>query len=163
MEGKNLSVMTRNLTDKKPAVKFDCSKCPAYCCSVYERVSVNERDLKRLAKHFKLTVEQARRRHTKLHSGERVLRRSPDPIFGEACKFLDRETRGCTIYHARPSVCREYPDRTTCAYYDLLKFERRQQGDPSVIPLVQISFREVEKTIVEDDGDEMVWEWSPIR
>jgi Fe-S-cluster containining protein len=153
--------MPGKVTDSQPRVHFDCSKCPAYCCSVYERVNVSKRDLNRLAKHFGLTVEQAKRRHTKLHSGERVLRRSPDPIFGEACKFLDRDTRGCTIYHARPAVCREYPDRKRCAYYDLLQYERRQQNDPDVLPLVQITF--LETTEVADDGsnEETVWEWSP--
>ena len=153
--------MVKKVTDEQPRVHFDCSKCPAYCCSVYERVTVTPRDIKRLAKHFNLTFEQARRRHTKMHGGERVLRRAPDPIFGEACKFLDRETRGCTIYHARPGVCREYPARTRCAYYDLLKFERQQQGDNTVIPLVQITFREVEKKVLADeDSAETVWEWT---
>jgi uncharacterized protein len=153
--------MVKKVTDEQPRVHFDCSKCPAYCCSVYERVTVTPRDIKRLAKHFNQTFEQATRRHTKMHGGERVLRRSPDPIFGEACKFLDRETRGCTIYHARPGVCREYPARTRCAYYDLLKFERQQQGDENVIPLVQITFREVEKDVLADeDSAEIVWEWT---
>jgi Fe-S-cluster containining protein len=153
--------MAKKITDEQPRIYFDCSKCPAYCCSVYERVTVNKRDLNRLARYFNLTVEQTMRRHTKMHGDERVLRRSPDPIFGEACKFLDKETRGCTIYHARPGVCREYPARPRCAYYDLLKFERRQQGDPNVIPLVQITFREVEEVeLSDDDGTERVWEWT---
>jgi hypothetical protein len=42
-----------------------------------------------------------------------------------------------------------------------LKFERRQQGDPNVIPLVQITFREVvEEELSDDDGTETVWEWT---
>src|SRR5437667_11503805 len=132
--------MSRKLKQNKQQLYFDCSLCPAYCCSVYERVSVSNRDLTRLSKYFGLSIEQTIRRHTKLHDGERVLRRSTDPIFGEACKFLDRETRRCSIYDGRPSVCRDYPDRTRCAYYDLLRFERKQQGVPGVLPLVQITF-----------------------
>jgi hypothetical protein len=156
--------MVKKVTDEQPKVHFDCSKCPAYCCSVYERVTVSKRDIARLAKYFNLTVEQATKRHTKMHGDERVLRRAPDPIFGEACKFLDRETRGCTIYHARPAVCREYPARTRCAYYDLLKFERGQQGDENVLPLVQITFREVEKeTLKGQNGTERVWEWTQLE
>jgi hypothetical protein len=42
-------------------------------------------------------------------------------------------------------VCREFPARTRCAYYDLLTFERSQQGDETVLPLVQITFRNGKK------------------
>jgi len=69
------------------------------------------------------------------------LRRKAEPIFGKACKFLDPVKRQCTIYDARPKVCREFPSRARCAYYDLLQFERSQQGDDTVVPLVQITFR----------------------
>ena len=153
--------MGRTLTDEQPRVHYDCSKCPAFCCSIYERVQVTRRDLNRLAKYFGVTVEAAERRYTKMHSGERVLRRKNDPLFGKACQFLNPETRGCTIYHGRPQVCREYPDRTRCAYYDLLQFERRQQDDEDVLPLVQITFREVRKTVVSDsNSSEKIWEWN---
>src|ERR1044071_2704094 len=142
--------MGKKVTDDQPRVYFDCSKCPAFCCSVYERVQVSKRDLNRLAKYFEVTAEAAEKRYTKIDrsTGERVLRRKKDVIFEQACMFLNQETRGCSIYHARPQVCREYPDRSRCAYYDLLKFERIQQDDPDVLPLVQITFREVKKTTV---------------
>ncbi|HEY0404111.1 MAG TPA: YkgJ family cysteine cluster protein [Pyrinomonadaceae bacterium] len=154
--------MGKKITDEQPRVYFDCSKCPAYCCSIYERVQVTKRDLNRLAKYFGVSTTTAARRYTRIHkeSGERVLKRKPDVIFDEACQFIDPETRGCTIYHARPAVCREYPDRSRCAYYDVLQFERRQQDDETVLPLVQITFREVEKKTVHDaNGSERIWEW----
>ena len=102
------------ITDDKPRVYFDCTKCPAYCCSVYERVQVTKRDLNRLARHFNVSVETAKRRYTLVHkeSGERVLKRVKDSIYPETCMFLNQETRGCTIYHGRPAVCREYPARS---------------------------------------------------
>jgi Fe-S-cluster containining protein len=156
--------MVKTIKDDKPRVYFDCNKCPAFCCSVYDRVQVSTRDLNRLAKHFKVSVETAKRRYTRINkeTGERVLRRVEDAIFQETCMFLNQETRGCGIYHARPGVCREYPDRSRCAYYDLLQFERRQQADDTVIPLVQITFREVkEEKVKRDDGVEKVWEWEP--
>ena len=152
----------RVIKDEQPRVYFDCSKCPAYCCSVYERVKVTKRDITRLAKHFGVTYEQARFRYTRLRDGERVLKRVEDTIFEETCAFLDQETRGCTIYHARPTVCRGYPGRSRCAYYDLLRFERQQQGDENVVPLVQISFREVSDVVVSDeDSSEEIYEWGP--
>lgn len=154
--------MTKKITDEQPRVYFDCSKCPAYCCSIYERVQVSKRDLNRLAKYFAISPEQAEKRYTKIDksSKERVLRRKKDVIFEETCMFLNQETRGCTIYHARPAVCREYPDRVRCSYYDVLRFERIQQDDPDVLPLVQITFREVKKKTVHDqNGSEKIWEW----
>jgi len=150
----------RVIKDEQPRVYFDCSKCPAFCCSVYERVKVTKRDITRLAKHFGVTYEQARFRYTRLNDGERVLKRVGDTIFNETCTFLDQETRGCTIYHARPGVCRGYPGRSRCAYYDLLRFERQQQGDDSVVPVVQLLFREVKEVVVSDeDSSEEIYEW----
>ena len=152
--------MSKKVTDEQPRVYFDCSKCPAFCCSIYERVAVTRRDITRLAKYFGIPYETAERRYTKLRSGERVLRRKKDVIFDEACQFLNPETRGCGIYHARPAVCREYPARSRCAYYDVLQFERVQQDDPNVVPLVQITFREVKKKVVSNGhGSEKIWEW----
>ena len=158
--------MAKKITDDQPRAYFDCSKCPAYCCSVYERVPVTKRDVARLARHFGVSVVTAERRYTRLTSGERVLRRVKDEIFEATCMFLNQETRGCTIYHARPGVCREYPDRARCAYYDVLQFERRHQNDPTVVPLVQITFRDVTKTETTNDnegGTERVWEWEPEK
>src|SRR6266436_1789524 len=133
------------LIDAKPRTYYDCNECPAYCCSIYERVQVTPRDIRRLAKHFSVTEEVATVRYTKFFEKERVLRRKADPIFGQACHFLNPETRKCTIYNARTAVCREYPDTVRCAYYDLLKFERLQQGDPDALPLVKITFRNGKK------------------
>ena len=132
------------LQPSKPSY-YNCSKCPAYCCSIYERVQVTRRDIKRLANHFRVDIDTAVRRFTTTYDNERILRRKADPIFGKACKFLDPGTRQCTIYLARPAVCRAFPDRARCAYYDLLQFERVQQGDDTVIPLVQITFRNGDK------------------
>ena len=120
---------------------YDCDKCPAYCCSIYDRVQVTKRDINRLAKHFGVTFEVAQQRFTRLYNNERILRRKADPIFGQACKFLNPETRKCGIYHARPNVCHEFPTTKRCAYYDLIQFERTQQDDPDVVPLVKITFR----------------------
>ncbi len=156
--------MAKKVTDEQARVTFDCSKCPAFCCAVYERVAVTKRDVNRLARYFDVSVETATRRYTKKFEGERVLRRTEDHLFGEACMFLNRETRGCTIYHGRPNVCRDYPDRTRCAYYDLYRFEQRQQGNKDVLPLVQITFHEVKKAdVVGPDRREKIWEWEPEK
>ncbi len=155
--------MGKTITDDQPRVRYDCTKCPAFCCSIYDRVQVTKRDIKRLARHFELTYGVAERRFTTLWQKERVLRRKADPIFGKACKFLDPQSRGCTIYHDRPNVCREYPARTRCAYYDLIQFERKQQADETVVPLVQITFVKDMKRRLERKEYENVWEWTPEK
>ena len=83
-------------------------------------------------------------------------------MLGASCQFLDPVKRNCTVYLARPNVCREYPDRARCVYYDLIQFERRQQADDDTLPLVQITFRKTKKVENADrNTGERVWEWTP--
>jgi len=114
-------------------IRYDCSKCPAYCCT-YDEINIDQRDLKRLAKHFGISVEAAEARYTKIRGGAIVLRHRKDETFGTACTFLDPKTRRCTVYDARPGVCRAYPDHPTCGYYEFLRWERRHQADDTFIP-----------------------------
>jgi uncharacterized protein len=116
--------------------RYDCSKCPGYCCS-YGRIVVTERDLARLARHFSLPVNVTRERFSYHYRSkdvdEWILRHRKDTIFESVCRFLDPETRRCTVYEARPAVCREYPLASRCGYYEFLKFEREQQDDPDLV------------------------------
>jgi len=110
---------------------FDCERCPAYCCS-YPVIEVTKKDLRRLAKHFGLSLEQAVKKLTKRNSEgkKRVLRHRSDEHFGSVCRFLDRDTRACTVYDARPQICRDFPGTRRCGYYEFLKFERDLLKDP---------------------------------
>ena len=116
--------------------QYSCSKCPAYCCS-YPEIEVPTRDIERLPKHFGLPYAVAEERFTKYDAKEKVreLRHRQDRIFTSVCMLLDQKTRRCTVYEARPAVCREYPDTKRCGYYEFLKFERAQQDDPKFIAL----------------------------
>ena len=122
---------------KRAKVQYDCSKCPGYCCS-YPRIEVKDRDLKRLARHFDLSVDVAEKKFTRRYRDddvdERILRHQKDEIYGSICRFFDTDARRCTIYEARPDVCREYPDGKTCGYYTFLKFERKHQDDDTFVP-----------------------------
>ncbi len=117
--------------------KYDCSKCPGYCCS-YDRIAISDFDIARLAKHFDLPVETARRRFTVRYRAkgvdEQILRHRKDHIYKSTCRFFDQEERRCTVYAARPNVCRRYPSGSQCGYFDFLVFEREQQGDDDFIP-----------------------------
>ena len=117
-------------------VKYSCDKCPAYCCT-YSDIEVGRRDIARLAKHFGLDYERAEERFTKVdpEKGVRLLRHRKDKIFESTCVFLDQDKRQCTVYDARPGVCRKYPDSPRCGYYEFLKFEREQQGDEEYVAL----------------------------
>jgi uncharacterized protein len=117
-------------------VKYSCEKCPAYCCT-YAEIEVTRRDLARLARHFGIDEAAAEKRYTKLDAKRnvRMLRHRVDGIFASACMLLDQDKRCCTVYEARPAVCRAYPDTPRCGYYDFLAFEREQQGDPDYVAL----------------------------
>lgn len=111
---------------------YDCLKCVAYCCT-YTHIPVTKRDAARLARHFGVTPEAAEKRYTKKGDKEnpRVLRHTEDPHFETSCMFLDKETRNCTVYEARPKICRDFPTQSRCGYYEFLKFEREVQDDPT--------------------------------
>lgn len=113
---------------------YNCDKCPAYCCS-YPRIIVNKTDIKRLAKHFGLAFEKAKKKFTKKghEKGEIILRHQKEEHFGTICQFIDLETRGCTVYHARPKICRDFPGTKRCGYYDFLKSERVALEEPDYI------------------------------
>lgn len=123
------------------APKYDCAQCPGYCCS-YPRIIVSEEDIARLARHHGLEEKEARKKFTQRYRwasetetiDERVLRHRPDTVYTSTCQFLHPTERRCTIYEARPQVCREYPNSQRCGYYSFLKFERKQQGDLEFIP-----------------------------
>ena len=110
--------------------KYDCLNCPAYCCS-YTHIPATDKDIRRLAAHFDLDFEQAKRKFTKKGDEDtpRVLRHQADEHFETICRFIDTETRNCTIYEARPAICREFPTQKRCGYYDFLLFERETQED----------------------------------
>jgi hypothetical protein len=77
-----------------------------------------------------LTFEEARAKFTKRAYGRKyVMRRKADPHFGKICRFFDIQERRCTIYPARPAICRSFPGEGRCGYYDFLAFERRAQED----------------------------------
>jgi Fe-S-cluster containining protein len=122
---------------KKPKPKYDCTKCPGYCCS-YSRIAIKDFDVERLARHFGISKTAARLKFTYRYQtkelDEQLLRHRKDHIYKSTCMFFDQKERRCTVYAARPSVCRLYPEDKTCGYFEFLKFERIQQGDEEFIP-----------------------------
>ena len=120
---------------KRLKILYDCDACPAYCCT-YPRIIVDKKDIRRLAKYFGLSQKQTVKKFTKKgeEPGGRVLRHRQDEIYGTACRFLDKESRMCSIYSARPGICRDYPGTRKCGYFEFLEFERMLQEDQEFIP-----------------------------
>ncbi|MEO1205650.1 MAG: YkgJ family cysteine cluster protein [Pseudomonadota bacterium] len=112
---------------------YDCLNCPGYCCS-YPLIALRKKDVERLAKHFDIAFDKAKETFTEQAHGEKyAMRRKEDEHFGKICRFFDTEERRCTIYKARPKVCRTYPNTKRCGYYDFLEAERIAQDDPDYI------------------------------
>jgi Fe-S-cluster containining protein len=112
--------------------KFNCSKCPGYCCS-YPVIVVTKRDIERIARHKEISPELAEQRYCRAdHGYKRIMKRKPDEHFGRICRFFDRAERNCTIYDARPATCRDFPGNR-CGYWDFLIFEREGQKDGEYI------------------------------
>ncbi|MGZ5031913.1 MAG: YkgJ family cysteine cluster protein [Usitatibacter sp.] len=119
----------------KKTLKYSCEKCPGYCCS-YTEIEITMRDVERLARHFGIKPAEAQERFTKTSAkGVMMLRHRKDTIFDSTCTLFDQDKRRCTVYEARPGVCRKYPDSVRCGYYDFLTFEREQQGDEELVAL----------------------------
>jgi Fe-S-cluster containining protein len=111
---------------------YNCANCPGYCCS-YPVIALTKRDIERLAKHFGITFAKARKKFTVERYGAKYsMRRKADKHFGRICRFFDTEKRCCTVYKARPAICRDYPGGR-CGYYDFLMSERRGQNDPEMV------------------------------
>lgn len=118
-------------------MRYDCATCPGYCCS-HSRIAISEYDIARLAKHFDLSPAEAKQKFTYNYQtkevDEQILRHKKDHIYKTVCRFFDTDERRCTVYEARPNVCRKYPYGNRCGYHEFLKFEREHQGDDEFIP-----------------------------
>lgn len=125
-----------NIKPIKVPPKYNCLKCPGYCCT-YAEIEITWRDIERLARHFGLDPDTASLKFAKfdVRKGIWMLRHRKDHIFVSTCALFDQEKRRCTVYEARPGVCRKYPEMSRCGYYEFLKFERDQQGDPEFVAL----------------------------
>jgi uncharacterized protein len=114
-------------------VAYDCTRCPGYCCS-YPQIGLVKADVTRLAKHFKLTFEEAEKKFTRQAYGQKwTLKRKKDEHYGKICRFFDTKKRNCGVYSARPKICRTFPNETRCGYWDFLAWERRHQEDDTYV------------------------------
>lgn len=82
--------------------QVDCLSC-ANCCRV-ATARLLERDLERLARHFRLSVEKFKGQYAEKNEEEGwILRRDPE----RGCVFLSGNE--CTVYEVRPAACVDFP------------------------------------------------------
>lgn len=116
-------------------MKYNCNDCVAYCCG-YPIIEVKPPDIRRLARHFGVSPEQAKADWTEQENNRvRKLKQREDKKVGApTCIFLNQKTRQCSVYYARPQICRDHPgDR--CEWYDRQLFESIANGGRRVIQL----------------------------
>ena len=84
---------------------FQCQRC-GICCQVADPIDIYPKDIRRLASHFNISVEEVIEEYTIPHPSE------PDLLAFKSsapCRFFDETKKGCKIYPARPMVCRCSP------------------------------------------------------
>jgi hypothetical protein len=95
------------VTAPRAGLRFECTGCGG-CCTArgeYAHVYLNREELRALADELRLGVREFRRRYTfRDEEGYTQLRFDDD-----TCVFLERETKRCTVYPARPTQCRTFP------------------------------------------------------
>jgi len=104
LKGSDLSIRSIDLKVydiyREVSREIDCTKC-ANCCKTVHPI-LKPADVRRLAKHFELSVNE-------FHS--RFLTDDPEregSVFrNQPCPFLQDNL--CTVYDHRPSDCRSYP------------------------------------------------------
>ena len=83
---------------------WGCVRC-GECCRRSD-IILEYDDLRKLAKHFDVSVKEAAKRYT-------IHKKDDEGIyhyfFKMPCRFQDVDTEACTIYPARPEVCRIWP------------------------------------------------------
>ena len=87
---------------------YNCKKCPGYCCT-YPLIALDKRDVAAAGQAFRPDLRAGQAQFTVERWGHKYsMRRKADKIFGMACRFFDTEKRCCTVYEARPSLCRSF-------------------------------------------------------
>jgi len=86
-------------------LKFECTQCGNCCTGAPGAVWISDEELHEIADHLDKSIGEVRLMHTRIVRGKLSLREYAN---GD-CIFFDGESRGCTIYEARPIQCRTWP------------------------------------------------------
>lgn len=91
------------LLEKEVWKETDCLSC-ANCCKTMTP-TYNKKDLKRISSHFKMTIEEFKKKYLKQErGGDRDWMNKWTP-----CQFLNLDNNMCSIYEIRPDDCAGFP------------------------------------------------------
>src|SRR5512139_3173946 len=94
--------MNRELIYKRELQhNLKCQRC-GHCCTDSARITLTVIDIERIAHYTRNTYEFTRDQLTKEIDGFLMFKQSLPCVFWE-------EGVGCSIYEARPKVCRDFP------------------------------------------------------
>ncbi len=80
---------------------FKCENC-GYCCKNENPIIICQQDIKKIAKYLDISYKKVRINYVRSEGGKLFIKSS------KPCIFYDNDKK-CTIYEARPLVCRAYP------------------------------------------------------
>jgi uncharacterized protein len=115
---------------------FDCLSC-ANCCSSISPI-INEKDIDRLAKHFKVKTAAFINQYLMVDEDN-------DYVFTQApCPFLLIDNY-CMVYENRPKACREYPHTDRRNMQQILKLTLK---NCEICPVVYAIMEELKKKVL---------------
>lgn len=86
-------------------LRFECTQCGACCSGEPGFVFIDEAETAAMAEELQLSVAEFEKKFTRPVGSLVSLIEHP----GGDCIFLDRESRHCMVYGARPTQCRTWP------------------------------------------------------
>ncbi|TWT29704.1 YkgJ family cysteine cluster protein [Blastopirellula retiformator] len=89
----------------RDGLRFECSQCGDCCTGAPGYVWVNDEEIAQLAACVELSVDQFETAYVRKVG----LRKSLREYGGGECVFFDTQSRGCTVYTARPRQCKTWP------------------------------------------------------
>lgn len=89
----------------RDGLPFACTQCGACCSGEPGYVWVDRNEIKAIAFELGMDATTFQRKYVRQVGGRKSLLEYPD---GD-CILLDRETRRCKVYRARPVQCRTWP------------------------------------------------------
>ncbi len=125
---KNLDKVMQELNDEV-FDELNCLDCANCCKSISP--TLYDRDVERLAKHFKMKPSQFADEYLYMdNDGDYVFLKTP-------CPFLMPDNY-CTAYEDRPKACREYPHLNRKRFYQILNLTlKNMQVCPAVYDAVE--------------------------
>lgn len=98
-----------------PKNRVFCNYCPGFCCYRLpgSTLYLDAIDINRIARHFKITDGEARKRYIVERNTFRTTKE------GACIFFIDGKlSKRCGIHEARPKQCRDFPYDDPCPYLE---------------------------------------------